>query len=181
MGTIKVDELTGITGDGGINSPITLSGDTATITAGGTFTGTLGSSVKWPASYVRLGGLQNAMTTRSGVLKWPNSQIPSVTGSAFTIDNTGSFTKIQMEANSIIWITWAGVVNNTSYYRINKNNATSVGTTAPTQMAYSYGTHQQVHWHGYGAKDDYFVCDVSGTLQSSTDYCWCSVIALMVE
>ncbi len=45
MSELKVKYITGTIGEGEENSPITFSGDTATITAGGTFSGTLASSV----------------------------------------------------------------------------------------------------------------------------------------
>jgi hypothetical protein len=192
MGTIKTDYITGITGTEN-SGPITLSGDTATLGTGVTLdsgitgipaagvTGTLGSSVTLPATHIQIGDVQSGMTTRTGSLKWGDSQIGSVTGSAFTIDNTGSYTKIDMAQNALIWINWMGVGSGTGYWSINKNSGTAGNTTSSQRIAWSYQTHGQVGWHGYALSTDYFVCVLqSDTLQNTTDRCICSIIALKV-
>ena len=179
MGTIKADRIGGLDGTKG-QEPIVLSGDSATLGSGviigSAVTGTLGSAVTLPASHITIGGNQSGMTTRNGVLKWGDSQIGSVTGSTFSIDNTGSFTKIVMETNGIIMIAWHGVSSSNIYWRINKNRNDSIGTTSPDQVAYAYQTHGQVSYHGYASEDDYFSCDASGALQNTTDKCFCSIV-----
>ena len=148
----------------------------STVTGGSGITA-LGSSV----SHITIGGVQSGMTTRTGSLKWGDSQIGSVTGSAFTIDNTGSFTKIDMAHNALIWIHWMGIGNGTGYWSVNKNSGTAGNTTSSQRVAYSYQTHGQCVYHGYALSTDYFVCVLqSDTMQNSDDICKCSVMALKV-
>lgn len=148
--------------------------------ASGTFNGIVGASATLPASHITIGGSQSGMTTKSGVLKWGDSQIGSVTGSTFSIDNTGSATKIVMETNGIIMIAWHGVSNNVQYWRINKNSTSSHGTESSDQVAYTYQTHGQVSYHGYASKDDYFCCESSSSLQNTADKCFCSIVGFKI-
>ena len=180
---LKVSKITGQ--DGGTNPPLSFNGDTATLGSAvtnnaGVASGTIGSSVTLPASHITIGGSQSGMTTRSGVLKWGDSQIGSVTGSTFSIDNTGSVTKIVMETNGIIMIAWHGVSNKVQYWRINKNSTSSHGTESSDQVAYTYQTHGQVSYHGYASKDDYFCCESSSSLQNTADKCFCSIVGFKI-
>jgi hypothetical protein len=63
MSTLKLDKITGLTGNAGDSAPITLSGDTATLETGVTIgsgvtipaagiTGTIGSGVAFPAGHI---------------------------------------------------------------------------------------------------------------------------------
>ena len=184
MSELAVDSITGSSAVGA--SPITLSGNTATLGSAvtnnaGVASGTIGSSVSLPASHITIGGVQSDMTTRTGSLKWGDSQIGSVTGSAFTIDNTGSSTKIDMAQNALIWIHWMGIGNGIGYWSVNKNSGTAGNTTSSQRVAYSYQTHGQCVYHGYALSTDYFVCVLqSDTMQNSDDICKCSVMALKV-
>ena len=183
MGTIKADRIGGLDGTKG-QEPIVLSGDSATLGSGviigSAVTGTLGSAVTLPASHITIGGNQSGMTTRNGVLKWGDSQIGSVTGSTFSIDNTGSVTKIVMETNGIIMIVWQGISSNNIYWRINKNTTSSQNSESSSGMAYAYQTHGQVTYHGYASENDYFCCEASGALQNTADKCFCSIVGFKI-
>ena len=179
----KVSKITGQ--DGGTNPPLSFDGDTATLGSGvtnnaGVASGTIGSSVTLPASHITIGGNQSGMTTRSGVLKWGDSQIGSVTGSTFSIDNTGSVTKIVMETNGIIMIVWQGISSNNIYWRINKNATSSQNSESSNGVAYSYQVHGQVTYHGYASENDYFCCEASSALQNTADKCFCSIVGFKI-
>ena len=195
MSTIFVDNIKAVSGTdtftdgqyrGVINASATgtFAGTTTGTHSGastGAHSGTIASGVALPASHITIGGVQSGMTTRTGSLKWGDSQIGSVTGSAFTIDNTGSFTKIDMAQNALIWIHWMGIGNGTGYWSVNKNSGTAGNTTSSQRVAYSYQTHGQCVYHGYALSTDYFVCVLHGdTMQNSDDICKCSVMALKV-
>ena len=198
MSTIFVDNIKTVSGTdtfkdgqfgGTVNSSATLSsgltfaGTTTGTHSGastGAHSGTIASGVALPASHITIGGSQSGMTTRNGVLKWGDSQIGSVTGSVFSIDNTGSATKIVMETNGIIMIVWQGISNNVQYWRINKNTTSSASSESTNGMAYSYQTHGQVSYHGYASEDDYFCCESSSDLQNTTDKCFCSIVGFKI-
>ena len=181
---IRVDKITGNNGDPN-SAPITFSGNAATLGSGvtnnaGVASGTIGSSVTLPASHITIGGSQSGMTTRSGVLKWGDSQIGSVTGSTFSIDNTGSVTKIVMQTNGIIMIVWQGISSDNIYWRINKNATSSQNSESSNGVAYAYQTHGQVTYHGYASQNDYFCCEASGALQNTADKCFCSIVGIKI-
>ena len=81
MSTLKLDKITGRLGVGGDVSPITLSGDTATVTAGGTFSGNLTGTVK-----------NTAQIEDGAVLTHMHGYEPSSTTTVtFTLDGVSSY------------------------------------------------------------------------------------------
>jgi hypothetical protein len=122
MSTIKVNEITGNEGLGGASSPITLSGDTATLGTGTTFPA--GTVIKTYYDEVTTSGTTYVADTWHDILSVTTS-VPATTSSNFII-------QWMINYGSDDWGAWSRCYNSTTSTAIGVNTDSSMGSRIAT-------------------------------------------------
>ena len=161
MSTLKLEKITGQEGLGGTASPITFSGDTATITAGGTFSG----AISQPYQYFCQLQLQDNITVGSSetlVTNWEEPTINSNIGTAVAEDSTDSGI-FQFPATGKWWVEFRPMfyVNNNARWIESKIHRVISGTSTSLIRSYCHITHTD--------SDNTYQTDVLGIIFDCTN------------